>query len=794
LKDKFLSRRAKNAISAQNINTFEELEQAVSGMLSGIGISGIGFKTTHELKSYVEHVNKNPEDNYFLTIESTKLSKRAKNGLKKAGIYNINQLRNVSEAEILKIKNLGAGTLKSIIEYLNNEKNENKKSFKTENAFLNTSTNFDDKEIRQILTLNEREEAILAILGAKKIKDFLCFSASRIQKLKSVNKILRDIILHSNYELNPKGFDQKQPDFKQLIDICLIDCVKKIEQREVMKERIIGDKTLEECGKMLGVTRERIRQYETKFIQSFKSLNDSKHIESLHKYLVNNREIRSVIDLELKVNEFKGIVKMHNLPEFPQSVHKLFFGNQDKFKYEFYNKKFYAYSKDSARNKELIDKFPEYIFSSNTKDQSIKDMFRIFCIINKRRESSDVLWEHALKKLETRVTYIVKTALQFLRKPGQILLLQDIMDFIKLNFHKKVDIRRVDGICSDEIDNLFLYKKRSYIFFDDVNLTNKEIKLFEDSAIKIIKSDTSKSHSLESVTDDIKQEFENNAYISKSSLAYLNHHILNIILEQRAKEFSDLRDLGRFQWSSGGQISKRVEMYPLIVEILKQNKGPMRASEIRRELNEKRGVPKLFQIHITKSAPDVIYIKPGLYGLRERDTDFPLSLEFKMVDQIIEGISKDDGTIKPKEFDELKKNIEIPTKYTNIFILRLLDRHIPSGGKRSNAKFLIKKQIHSDKNFIIYNPKISDEIVKKYLDDNKDKDITNPVVRDHYWDMEKVISFLLSNNILSEKDYRVFRRSEDKNLQFLPGITKLSKSHDFPGWRKIQEMKKNEGI
>ena len=68
------------------------------------------------------------------------------------------------------------------------------------------------------------------------------------------------------------------------------------------------------------------------------------------------------------------------------------------------------------------------------------------------------------------------------------------------------------------------------------------------------------------------------------------------------------------------------------------------------------------------------------------------------------------------------------------------------------------------------------------------------MVGNHYWDMEKVISFLLSNNILSEKDYRIFRKSEDKNLQFLPGITKLWKSHNFPGWRKIQEMKKNEGI
>ena len=68
--------------------------------------------------------------------------------------------------------------------------------------------------------------------------------------------------------------------------------------KDMLINRLFHGYTLEECGKMLGVTRERIRQIESKFIKQFKLESSFESTNIIKDYLEKNSVIKNVFELE----------------------------------------------------------------------------------------------------------------------------------------------------------------------------------------------------------------------------------------------------------------------------------------------------------------------------------------------------------------------------------------------------------------------------------------------------------------------------------------------------------------
>ena len=79
--------------------------------------------------------------------------------------------------------------------------------------------------------------------------------------------------------------------------------------KEVLEKRLFHNYTLEQCGQLSGVTRERIRQIESKFINSLKSLITDKHAKELSSFFENHTGINNFFELNKVGPSYNNISK-----------------------------------------------------------------------------------------------------------------------------------------------------------------------------------------------------------------------------------------------------------------------------------------------------------------------------------------------------------------------------------------------------------------------------------------------------------------------------------------------------
>ena len=96
------------------------------------------------------------------------------------------------------------------------------------------------------------------------------------------------------------------------------------EREEVLKRRISGELTLEQSGKILGITREGVRQIEKKFFQNLKPYQ-SFFLERISKALINRTTPLYLWRLELEDNWFEGISTFFTQEFSPDSKKTGFF-------------------------------------------------------------------------------------------------------------------------------------------------------------------------------------------------------------------------------------------------------------------------------------------------------------------------------------------------------------------------------------------------------------------------------------------------------------------------------------
>lgn len=104
--------------------------------------------------------------------------------------------------------------------------------------------------------------------------------------------------------------------------------------------------------------------------------------------------------------------------------------------------------------------------------------------------------------------------------------------------------------------------------------------------------------------------------------ADLDHYTLTAVL----LKFSGLDYLGRFIWtieaSSAHASRERIDVRQAVLSIVREFGRPMTTDEIRRDLEEHRGLGQHFQIHL---GGDLIRLNSGLWGLMSRDLPIELT-------------------------------------------------------------------------------------------------------------------------------------------------------------------------
>ena len=100
----------------------------------------------------------------------------------------------------------------------------------------------------------------------------------------------------------------------------------------------------------------------------------------------------------------------------------------------------------------------------------------------------------------------------------------------------------------------------------------------------------------------------------------MTHNLLQVMMRIHAYDIdSKVVDHGRLLWSiSDSEINTasatRIEKYPLVLKILKENGSPMELADIQKEVSKHRGSNN-FQIHTTKTTPNVILVIGGFGDL-----------------------------------------------------------------------------------------------------------------------------------------------------------------------------------
>ena len=162
--------------------------------------------------------------------------------------------------------------------------------------------------------------------------------------------------------------------------------------------------TLELCGEMMDVTRERVRQVESSFFKTFFSLISDNYQKELSKYLKENKIVTNVFELEKVGPSFNNISKLILMGTDSRRFLNNLFKKDSQISWErngiYYN--FYESSKESRETLVANVDFKTDLFF----DMNFDEYISFYCVIHDR--------EHLKKQISEEA----KTRL--LKKPGAI--------------------------------------------------------------------------------------------------------------------------------------------------------------------------------------------------------------------------------------------------------------------------------------------------------------------------------------------------------------------------------------
>ena len=695
-------------------------------------------QTQQILNNTAENVSKS-NDNNSISIQRLNLSVRSLNGLLNANIYTLEDLSQLSKFKLNRIPNLGK---KSI--------NEIWSAFETF-----------DQDI-QLPKESKSENQKFELYGGS-------------------IAILMDTLFEEKYE----------------------------KHKEWILQRLFHGLTLEECGKIMGVTRERIRQVEAKFIKTIKSRLSYDETNIISIYLQNNPPIKNMYYLELADPLFRDISR-YLLPATKANVFfSHFLTKTNLARWEYVDYQYKIFNNDALSSEEII---LSYNLNSEAHFKlSLKDSVKAECLIARREDVYDYVYKAIYKKfINSGESIIGRYGLARLRfkLPGVPIHVDSIKDLIKneFNFNMRGDDRVIAAafVGRDEtsertfVDGLYSYGNLSFIFIKDV-IDEAAATIIVKHTIKILDKNPGRQTNLRNLLNKILAIDSVNNLIEERSLN-MTVNLLTVIMRKYAHQIdSRIRDHGRLIWSiseKDAQISsKRIEKYPLILQILEENGAPMLVRDISKEVSKVRGSSQ-FQIHTTLSTPKVTLIQRGLWGLRDRDINVTKTQEEQLVAAILQSFDKGKKIIDIYDILKFKESSNIDPSVKCFQIAKMLLAHIPVGRRRTIDKviFLQKCSMMDLNRFAIYSIDITDEEIDEYILNLSLEDLPIGEIEEgkhglNFWSLEKACQFFIKTNIKNGSQYIKWRRYDAKDEKsYLPQRPEVKYREKWLGWDRLEEM------
>ena len=671
-----------------------------------------------------------------ILIEDLSIQTQAKNALEKRGIFTIADLLEYrSRRSLHGITGLGSKAIKQINNFLSNEiqMSINKINDSLRNESEDESMNQSNHESKNIpikaLNLSVRSTNALKSHGINFTNQLEKLTEKDIALIPNLGKKSKNEIL-SNHNIYLKTQrDLRFDNIAEAIDFLFEK--KFFKNKEVIEKRLFHNYTLEQCGQLSGVTRERIRQIESKFINSLKSLITDKHAKELSSFFENHTGINNFFELNNVGPSYNNISKYLIPATNPKNFLNHFFVKENLLKWQKKKNSFYLYASNSDSLDEVIHDKELMNFILNSSSPKLYDSVKTYCLIKNQESNFDYIFEEIKNKITRRINFACLYAVTQLKKDFTYINSKQVIEFLTINCGKDFSdqIRTVNNILSasdtknpiHSVRNLDLYITKgagNFFFLDKLEINQNDREQIINYVITTIENSSYKNFS----SAEFDKYFKNEKYLSAETLSKLDKFIIDAILLSVANEHDALNYLGRNSWSGNTNSLnvKRKEIYPSVLEILEKNGAPMQLNEIEIELNKIRGLGKAFQLHTTLTTPNIVAVSQGLWGLRNRDINVSKEEELELVRLIKEEFKNGNKILNFKNLKTFKEQIKIDKNVSVYQLMRILLAHIPVGRRRTPEKLIFLHKMNRDNplNFCLYSPEISDNDAKEFLINN----------------------------------------------------------------------------
>ena len=569
-------------------------------------------------------------------------------------------------------------------------------------------------------------------------------------------------------------------------------------------ERLFHGATLEECGKIVGVTRERIRQVQKKFIKQIKFELSFVEKNIIEDYLESNAFIRNVFELEQADPIFSGISKYLGSAKKPNEFFKSFLTEHKIARWESIEIENRIFPINAKSAEEII---ASYNLNSESHFRlSLKDSIKAECLIARRSDAFKYIYKSIYKKFISTPT-MARYAMARLRykNSGQPIEIDQVLNLIKeeFNYDATKEKRSVAAIFlgrSAENEKTFTYGlypygKYSFIFADDAVDENSAKKIVARVIETLLKS-PERQFNLKNILNKLLSQKDIKTLFDTEQIM-MTHNLLQVMMRIYAYDLDNrVMDHGRLTWSiteseiGSVKSEKRIEKYPLILKILKENGAPMKLIDIQKEVSKTRG-STYFQIVTTQTTPNIIQLDKAVWGLRDRDINISKEQEKSLINEIVKTFKSGKKIIDVYDILRLKKTFNIDPSVKGYQIAKMLNAHIPVGRRQTPSKVIFLQKTKQDLNkFAIYSIDIKDKEIDEYISNLSLANLPNEEnSTSNYWPLEKACQFFIKTNIKNGSQYVKWRRYNAKDEKiYLPQHPEVKYGDKWLGWDRLEEM------
>lgn len=405
--------------------------------------------------------------------------------------------------------------------------------------------------------------------------------------------------------------------------------------------------TLEEIGQLLSVSRERVRQLESKALHSVRLKLGADLERRVASFGDPTREVRTVEELEADDSWFRGVSQQKSAFAYLLEVvceppwHVLAVGGSD-----------YVTRCSQSRWNELLRQARHIV------DAAAEDRARLTrqqlgsrletLVASENVNLSTLLWRELMPDMRFAWVGGQELLCGFGRSAEQYVaeILEEADRPLHYSeIHETLAARAVE-FNVNHVHNAL--QSAGLRFGPGTYGLRRHLPLTDDEADALVRTAEDVVFEEDPLqqwhADELLQEIEERGFVGSVAL---NPYILGIALAQSTR----LRSLGRMVWAADSTTyQERREILDAVRDVLEEAGRPLATREVRELIGRTRKVASAFQIH---PQGDVIRVGPGLWGLRHRDVPFTDAEIEQLMDMLVACLAEQGKGIDVSEIESV---------------------------------------------------------------------------------------------------------------------------------------------